>query len=247
MLFSNYKFRFSLLGTIMSLVGIILFSSLGTWQVSRSFEKQELGKKLHSEQQQEAFRLDREIKNIEQKNYLMTEAIGHYDKANEILIDNSIYKGKAGYHVLTPFILKQDQSVIMVNRGWVPVNRDRRILPKIKTPEGSMTIRGKIAPHKSKPPLILGELDISTQEWLYFDKEIFEKKTGKPVLPVIILLDKDDAHGYVREWPKYEDKVGMHIAYAIQWYVFALIVLATYLGVNFKKIKVKGDSSEIKS
>lgn len=244
MLFSNYKFRFSLLGTVLALAGIFLFSSLGTWQVSRSFEKQELEKQLHHKQQQQAFQLDRAIENIEQKNYLLAEAEGYYDKANEILIDNSIYKGKAGYHVLTPFVLKEDQSVIMVNRGWVPVNRDRRILPEIKTPEGELTIQGKIAPHKSKPPLILGELDTSTKAWLYFDKEVFEKKTGKPVMPVIILLDENDAHGYVREWPRYEDKVGMHIAYAIQWYVFALIVLVTYLGVNFKKIKDKANPEE---
>jgi surfeit locus 1 family protein len=237
MLFSNYKFRFSLLGTVLALVGISLFSSLGTWQVFRSFEKQELEKQLHHKQQQQAFKLDRAIENIKQKHYLLAEATGHYDKANEVLIDNVIYKGKAGYHVLTPFVLNEDQSVIMVNRGWVPVNRDRRILPEIKTPEGKITILGKIAPHKSKPPLILGEIDTSKKDWLYFDKEVFAKKTGTPILPVIILLDKNDANGYVREWPKYEDKVGMHIAYAIQWYVFALIVLVTYFGVNLKKIK----------
>lgn len=235
MLFSNYKFRFSLLGTILGLIGILLFSALGTWQVFRAMEKQQLQQNMDIKIEQQAFILDRGINNIESRNYTEVEAIGRYDKSNEILIDNSIHKGRAGYHVLTPFILKKDQSVIIVNRGWVPLGRDRSILPELETPEGELHIRGTLSPPKSKPPLILGELDITTKVWLYFDKIIFEKKSGQPLLPVIILLDKNDAHGYVREWPKYEEKVGMHIGYAIQWYVFALIVLVTYLGVNFKK------------
>lgn len=235
MLFSNYKFRFSLLGTILGLIGILLFSSLGTWQVFRAMEKQQLQQNMDLRVQQQAFMLDRNLNNIESRKYAQVEAIGHYDKSNEILIDNTIYKGRAGYHVLTPFILKEDQSVIIVNRGWVPLSRDRSILPELETPEGELHLHGIISPPKSKPPLILGELDTTTKVWLYFDKIIFEKKSGQPLLPVIILLDKNDAHGYVREWPKYEEKVGMHIGYAIQWYVFALIVLVTYLGVNFKK------------
>lgn len=237
MLLSNYKFRFSLLGTILGIMGIILFSSLGTWQVFRAIEKEQLENKILEGLKQEAIRLDRNIENIEQKKFFQVEATGSYGEANEILIDNSIHKGRAGYHVLTPFILKEDQSIIMVNRGWLPVNRDRKILPETTSPQGNITIRGKIAKHKSKPPLILGELDTSTKAWLYFDKEVFEKKSGNKILPLVILLDKNDAHGYIREWPKYKEKVSMHIGYAIQWYAFSLIVLVTYLGVNIKKKK----------
>lgn len=235
MIFSNYKFRFSLLGTILGLIGIAIFSSLGTWQVFRAIEKQELQKNLDQKAQQQAFILDKNTGNLEARNYSQVEAIGYYDNSNEILIENTIYKGRAGYHVLTPFILKQDQSVIMVNRGWIPQNRDRRIIPVLKAPQGEMRVRGKISPHKSKPPLILGELDTSSKVWLYFDKNVFEKKTAQILLPVVILLNKDEAHGYIREWPKYKEKVPMHIGYAIQWYVFALIVLVTYIGVNIKK------------
>ncbi|MDH5600384.1 MAG: SURF1 family protein [Gammaproteobacteria bacterium] len=214
-----------------------MFSSLGTWQVFRAMEKEELQKKMDFKYEEKTFILKRGINNIESKNYIQVEAIGHYDKINEILIDNAIHKGRAGYHVLTPFILKEDQSVIMVNRGWIPVNRDRSVLPELKTPDGRLHISGIIAPPKSKPPLILGEPDISSKLWLYFDEKVFEKKIGQPILPMIILLGENDEHGYIRKWPKYEGKASMHIGYAIQWYAFALIVLVTYLGVNFKKIK----------
>jgi len=235
MLFSNYQFRFSLLGTILGLLGLVVFSGLGTWQVFRAMEKQQLQDDMDIRVQQEAFTLDRNFMDIESRKYSKVEAIGRYNPSGEILIDNMINNGNAGYHVLTPFVLKKDQTVIMVNRGWVAVGRDRKILPELNVPQSEIHIHGIISPHRSMPPLILGELDTKTKVWLYFDKAIFEEKLGKEILPVVILLDKNDTSGYIREWPKYEEKVSMHIGYAIQWYVFALIVLATYLGVNIQK------------
>ena len=216
-------------------MGICLFSALGTWQVYRAIEKQQLQLEMDSKAEKTVYKLDSNEADIESKKYLKTIATGHYDINNEILIDNVVYNGTAGYHVLTPFILQGDKSVIIVNRGWLPVGRDRRILPQTSAPDEIIEISGVLAPHKSRPPVILGDPDIKSKVWLYFDQAVFRLKSDYDILPVIILLDKDDAYGYTRDWPKYEVKVGMHIGYAIQWYVFGLIVLATYIGVNFKK------------
>jgi surfeit locus 1 family protein len=234
---SNYQFRFSLLGTVLAIIGLTIFSSLGTWQVFRAMEKQQLQEEMDVKSTLPIFQLDRNLADIETRKYLKVIAQGHFDDSNEILIDNMVQEGSAGYHVLTPFILKADNSVIMVNRGWVPVGRDRRILPTLSAPSKTISIQGTISPPRSKPPLLLGEPDIKSKVWLYFDTVQFKKKSGNDVLPVIILLDKTNQHGYTREWPKYEVKIGMHIGYAIQWYVFALIVLVTYIALNITKRK----------
>lgn len=231
----HFYFRFSLLGTILAIIGISAFSGLGTWQTYRALEKQQLQQQVEDKAEQESFQLSHSIPDIESKSFVKVEATGRYDKHNEILIDNVVHAKKAGYHVLTPFILKDDNSVVMVNRGWVPVGRDRNQLPIIETPQEPAIIRGIIAPHKSKPPLILGELDSKARVWLYFDLDKYIERTQYKVLPVSILLDENEESGYIREWPKYDSKMGMHIGYAIQWFVFALIVLITYLGVNIKK------------
>lgn len=239
MLFKQYYFRFSLLGTILAITGTALFTSLGVWQTYRALEKQQLQAEMDIKVQQPAFVLNSEADGVNEKKYLKTIATGFYDKSNEVLIDNTVHNGSAGYYVMTPLLLKiphqEEQIVIMVNRGWVPVGRDRNILPELETPVKEIRIQGVITPPKSKPPLILGELDIQAKVWPYFDSEKYAKRIGQNIMPMIILLDHNDAHGYVREWPKYETKVGMHIGYAIQWYVFALIVIATYFGLNIKK------------
>jgi surfeit locus 1 family protein len=236
MLLNKYYFRFSILGTFLAVLGISLFFSLGTWQVNRAGEKEKLQHDIESRQNQPEFILDSSIVDISSKSYVPVKALGHYDAKHEILIDNEVVDGKAGYHVLTPLILKEDQSVIMVNRGWVPLGRSRDVLPELTTPENSVIIHGRISPHKSKPALILDQGDTEPgRVWQYFDDERYMKHTKYNLLPVVILLDEEQGEGYLRSWPKYSAKVAMHIGYAVQWYVFAAIVLITYIAVNFKK------------
>jgi len=231
----NLYFRFSLLGTILAIIGVSGFAALGIWQTLRAYEKQELQQSVDNAAQQEPFNLNNNQSAISTKIYQKVRLTGQYDKNNEILIDNIVYKGTAGYHILTPFKLENSEIHIMINRGWVPVGNDRNTLPVIKTPEDVQTIHGIIAPHRSKPPLILGELDTAVRVWQYFDIDKYTSQRHIDLLPVVILLDENDRNGYVREWPKYDAKMGMHIGYAIQWYVFAIIVLVTYLAVNIKK------------
>jgi len=243
MLLNNYYFRFSVLGTILAVLGISLFISLGTWQVNRAGVKEKLQHDIESRQSLSAFILKKSIADISSKVYIPVKALGHYDAKNEILIDNEIYQGNAGYHVLTPLILSEDQSVIMVNRGWVPLGRSRDVLPELTPPVGSIVVNGRISPHKSKPALILDQGNIKPGKvWQYFDYDKYIKYTGYNLLPVVILLDEKSGEGYIRNWPKYHSKVGMHIGYAIQWYVFAAIVFITYIAVNFKKKEQSNDN-----
>lgn len=234
---SNYYFRFSLLGTVLAILGISLFASLGTWQANRAQEKKQLQQIMDQRAQQPPMPLTHSPKVIEEVIYTPTIAQGHYDKKHEILIDNEVYKGQAGYHVLTPFILNDDQSVIMINRGWISLGRSRNILPETTAPEGEQKINGTLAKIKSKPALILNDNlnNLQQKVWPFFDYENYQKLTGFKMVPLVLLLKESEPNGYMREWPKYDAKVGMHIGYSIQWYVFALIILATYLGINFKK------------
>ncbi len=235
-MFARYHFRFSFLGSLLAVIGMSLFFSLGTWQINRASLKQGLQDKIDSRQLSAVLTLKSAAFNIEGKYYSPVQAVGHYDSKNEILIDSEVHQGVAGYHVLSPFILKQDQSVVMVNRGWVPVGRSRQVLPVLTAPAGELTVLGMLSPHKSKPALILEQANLgSSKVWAYFDAAVYASKTGYKLLPAVILMDQDKGQGYIRSWPVYDAKVSMHIGYAIQWYFFACVVFVTYFSVNLKK------------
>lgn len=235
MLLSKYYFRFSLLGTIMAILGTALFTSLGTWQVYRAQEKHNLQQIMDARHQQDTLNLNNYNSDLSKQIYAPVKVSGYFDKQNEILIDNEVYNGKAGYHVLTPLVFNE-KSVIMIDRGWIALGKSRDVLPAIATPDTLIEIAGTIAPFKSKPALILdSSFTQTTKVWPFYDHEKFKAYTGYDLLPIMIQMDKDNKYGFIRDWPKYDAKTGMHIGYSIQWFAFAIIVLATYLGLNVKK------------
>ena len=57
------------------------------------------------------------------------------------------------------------------------------------------------------------------------------------LLPLMLLLDPDDAHGFVRDWQAvYGVTPDKHRAYALQWFTLAAVLLLIYIGVNSKRI-----------
>ena len=63
-----------------------------------------------------------------------------------------------------------------------------------------------------------------------------EQRLGYPLQPLVLLLDKDDAFGFIRDWKAvYGVTPDKHRAYAVQWFTLALVLLLIYLGVNSKR------------
>jgi surfeit locus 1 family protein len=64
-----------------------------------------------------------------------------------------------------------------------------------------------------------------------------EERLGYPLEPLILLLDKDDEFGFIRDWkPVYGVTPDKHRAYAVQWFTLATVLLMIYIGVNLKRL-----------
>ena len=231
----NYYFRFSLFGTIMAVLGIVLFSSLGVWQASRASEKLQLQEMIDARAANAPVDLKSVLSDLENNIFARVIASGYYLSQHEILIDNQVHKGQAGYHLVSPLQL-DNGAVILVDRGWIPTGRDRNVLPSIDTPKSRVELKGTLALPKSKPALVLDNSEQQASKlWPYLDLEKYQEHSGLAVLPFIMLLSDQSQDKTIRDWPKYDAKAGMHIGYSIQWFAFAVIVLVTYFGVNIKK------------
>ena len=242
----GYKFSPTWLATLLMLVGLGLFLYLGFWQVHRAEQKQELQATVEQRGQDVPLLLDATSLDVEAVRYRTLEVNGRFESEHEILLDNRIHNGKAGYHVITPFHIAGTDSRVLVNRGWVSVGASRAKLPDIITPNDLRTIRGMLDMPKSKPVISDDNFGVKTKPgkvWPYLDMTIFRQHAGYDVAPFLVLQAPDDADGFVRDWPRFDAKIGMHVGYAIQWFVFALIILITYLGINIKKSN-SSDSSE---
>ena len=240
MRFAGFFFRPGLWPTLITLLLLPVLVGLGLWQLERAAWKQGLVDAHEASTQLAPVDLGRLIESGELAAFRPVMLRGQYDLAHQLLLDNRTYQGHAGYHVLTPLRLADGESVVLVNRGWVPTGLDRAVLPELPGPAGPVAIEAvtRLPPEKL---FRLGDVEERNAGWpkvvQQLDMAHLEKLLDTGLLPVILLLDASDMHGFVREWqPVYGVTPDKHRAYAAQWFTLALVLLLIYIGVNSKRI-----------
>jgi surfeit locus 1 family protein len=236
----SFDFRPTLWPSLATLVLLPVLIGLGHWQLERAAWKQGLvdahaarigvpAQALRSVLTSSAASTDLE--------YRQVKAQGVYDLDHQLLLDNQIYQGRAGYQVLTPLRLDGVESGddwVLVNRGWVPLGESRSQLPVVTGPAERITLRAVI---KLPPGKAFGPEAVESSGWPQVIQQLeigpIGKQIGHPLLPMVLLLDKEDPGGFVRDWkPVYGITPDKHRAYAAQWFTLALVLLIIYIGVN---------------
>lgn len=116
---------------------------LGTWQVKRLQWKESVIAEIESAKMHAALEvLPESAETLQEKNFYPVELHGTWVEGNtEFHITPRWFKGVLGYFVIAPFTL-EDGRVLMVNRGWVPVEKKdptTRVSSRVK---GQATIAG---------------------------------------------------------------------------------------------------------
>ena len=237
------KFRPSPSLTLLLLLLALIFGRLGFWQYGRMEQKQVLFDEFSNAPElsvNSALEADQPFARV--------RATGRYDPERHVLLDNKIYLGRAGVHVLTPFIL-EDGSVLLANRGWLPMPADRRSLPEIPTDGRNRSLSG----HLRKPVtdgVRIGEPDsFAGGQWprlvTYLDLDEVEKALGTKISPKMLLLDAADPSGFEdREWKAAEMTAAVHGAYAVQWFGLALAAIVIWLVLGVKRGAARAMTSE---
>ncbi|MGD8629846.1 MAG: SURF1 family protein [Gammaproteobacteria bacterium] len=239
----NFEFRPGLWPTLITLLLLPMLVGLGLWQLERATWKQGLVDAHEASTQLAPVELDWLLESGELAAFRPVRLRGRYDLAHQLLLDNRTYRGHAGYHVLSPLQLADGGSVVLVNRGWVPTGLDRAVLPELPGPAGPVVIEAVT----SLPPeklFRLGDAEERNEDWPKVVQQLnmarLEQLLGARLLPVILLLDKSNEYGFLRDWqPVYGVTPDKHRAYAMQWFTLALVLLLIYIGVNSKRVSDK--------
>ena len=164
---------------------------------------------------------------------------GRLDGAHQFLLDNRSFRGNPGYEVLTP-LLRAGAPALLVDRGWVAFTGSRAHLPDIALDApGEVTLSGRLA---SLPAagLALGHAPPASGPWpkltAFPSMAELTAAFGAPLEERILLLDASAPYGYAREWQPPGLPPLRHFAYAINWWVFALMA-ALFWGVGALRLK----------
>ncbi len=239
-LLSKTEFNISLFSVLVYLVLLILLISLGFWQLGRAEEKRLFIAKRQDTVDKEQIKVDQwQELAPESLRFRKTAVSGVYDQQHQYLIDNQIVHGQVGYFVMTPLILDGMNKAVLVNRGWVALNRQRSELPDLSISAEKVSITGRIN-HFPVVGIQLPGAEIPTEGWpsvvQVVDTNILTEKLGYPLFPFQIELDADLENGYLRDWK--ENKVippEKHIAYAIQWFGLAVTLTVLIIWLSSKK------------
>ena len=235
----QYRFRPKLVPTLATLMLLPLLISLGQWQAHKAEYKQQLQKTYNQRAHDKPLVIGAQPLTMEDR-YRKVLARGYYEPRYQILLDNQIYQGRAGYQVVTPLHLEGSDMRVLVYRGWVPVGKDRNVLPEIETPSGLVEVIGVADELSGK------YLELETQStsaawqpvWQNLDIKRYKKSVPFPVQTLAVRLDPaSPAGGYVRNWPATDMHVETNIGYAFQWRMMALMLVLYYLFTQFRKIQ----------
>ncbi len=221
------------------LAALALFLSLARWQLRRADDKQALA---------DAFTTGAGSTVIvtgstaAQPRYQHIEVHGRYDTDRQVLVDNIVSAdGRAGYYVLTPFAL-DGGGWLMVNRGWVPVGRSRKVKPDVTVGADQRVVHGR-ADHLPAPGIRMGTAAplsapypaLANFPTLADLSSLYGIADWSPATPVL-LLDQGEADGYLRAWSPPGLSPLRHLGYAVQWFGLALALIVIYVVTNLKRV-----------
>lgn len=220
--------RRDLAGAIVALAIAAFFSRLGVWQLHRLAERKAANADIRAARELAPVELPLHRVEPEALRDRRAHAHGVYDYTHERVWRGRTYDEAPGVALLTPLRLS-DGSAVFVDRGWVP-SPDAVHVDATRYREGdSADVTGLALP----APRDRGDVD----------PPALKDSLPYAVLSIVIQLNDSTAPhptGLKRWRPPALDN-GPHLAYAIQWFCFATIVV---VGVGVLLWKTAKTSSE---
>ncbi|MGW7430549.1 SURF1 family cytochrome oxidase biogenesis protein [Streptomyces sp. NPDC054861] len=152
-------------------------------------------------------------------------ATGTFDTAHEVVVRRRTSADeKIGVLVLTPLVL-QDGRTVLVNRGWIPAAPDQKAYPEVPpAPRGEVTVTGRLKADETTGASGIKDLrGLPDRQVMLINSAQQAELTGREVLGGYLEQTAPEPAGDSPELiPEPDhDSIGAHMAYAVQWWLFA--------------------------
>ena len=198
---------------------IILFCSLGTWQIYRLQWKLDLINEINNGLNSESVPYSKT--NI--INYQKVKFSGTFDFEKQIYLYSLNSNGKPGYDIITPIKINSNE-ILLVNRGWIRNDlKNNKNTNKIKLKSFEGIVKKISKPNPFKP-----ENDVKNNVWYSLKLEDLQNFTGYKLTNFVLYL-QNSQNNLVEKKIISPDLPNNHLKYAITWYSVALSILLYFL------------------
>tara|TARA_B100001057_G_scaffold125703_1_gene124446 strand:+ start:28663 stop:29364 length:702 start_codon:yes stop_codon:yes gene_type:complete len=220
------KFKPGVRITIFFIIFAVLFFSLGIWQIERGQAKTQIMSEFENKLTKDPFYL-----NAESKKWDRVSVSGKWENKRQLLIDNVIHQGIAGYKVLTPLRINETNKLILIDRGWIKQNTFRDQLPDIQIPEDFESVIGTL--EQPELGLVLSD-ELISNNWPKISQtknvEVISKAYTEEIFPMILLADPllKNSLEYIKITPTNMTPI-KHYGYSSQWFLMFIVLCFMYI------------------
>ena len=184
---------------------VMLMVNLGFWQLRRLDERKERNELVAARALVPAEPVEALAGDPDEVRFRRVEATGEYRATTAV---RTTQDGATGAWVLSDLTLVGGQSVVVL-RGFTALNDDASV-PEPPPPAGEVTVEGLAIPEDRLPRIArtaAGRLEAD--------------------LPVVVQATEPEADLTPLPVPDVDDE-GPHLAYAVQWFLFATVLTVGY-------------------
>jgi surfeit locus 1 family protein len=211
------------------LIIVLGFVALGFWQLRRLDERRVNNAVLGSRIDRPAVTLEEVLASglpADDLEYTVVALEGVPDPSESVFVRSQLNNDEAGYHQVIPVDLG-DGEAVLVNVGWVPLGEFPTTVPGL---EGPTLFEGYLRPTEIRPAFGQEEPEGTLTEIRRIDVERLQQQYEQQLLPFWIQLrSPDPTPAPPVPAPPPELDEGSHLAYALQWFSFALISIGGLL------------------
>lgn len=206
-----------------------LFVAAGIWQLDRLDERRERNELVRERRSADERPLP--APGTPDTAHRRVRAVGRYDATGELVLRGRSLDDRPGNHVLTPLVL-DDGTAILVDRGWVPPGLEDPPVRDAAPPAGRVTVHGVLVPSEGSGPL--QRTDPRAGAITRIDVAAVDRASPLDLRDAYLLLGAQSPSQPGRlptpaPLPSLDE--GPHLLYAIQWFCFVAIAVATYAGI----------------
>jgi surfeit locus 1 family protein len=208
---------------------LIILLGLGTWQAQRLVWKTDLLAQITAAEAAPPAPIS-----DPPAPYAKLEAVGRFDHAREALLGVEIRANRMGARLMVPF-LRDSGPPILVDRGWVPLDRPG----EIARPEGEQRITGYVRFGEAAGRFAAQD-DVAGRRFYHFDPVAIGSALGLPGMApyaLVLLGQPGSLPEPAQSLPRPRNN---HLGYAITWYGLALSLIGVFVAFAWREGKRAG-------
>lgn len=232
------------------IVGMVVMVRLGIWQLDRLAQRRAANAVLTAVLASEPLSLadillPADLSGLKDR---QVAADGEFDLERQVALLVQNWNGRAGVHLITPFLVAGEETAVLVDRGWIPqADYDNGQLAQYDE-TGLVQLKGVVA--LSQPLSRYGDAAAQPegpQAQVYrVDVSMLQKQMPYDLLPFYVLqAPEGKVTPPLRAEPQIDLSEGPHLSYAIQWFLFTLILGTGYLLYVYKGLEKPGPVSGV--